>query len=317
MNDKRRAGGASIGIGAVLVALGVLFLLEQLFGFQLGQWLWSLFIIIPGLFCFVGMVLGGKSAGPLAIPGSIITTVGLLLFYQNTFDHFESWAYAWALIPIAVGIGLMINGAWSDHPTLVQNGRRLAGIGLVLFLVGFFFFELVLNIGRWASGLVAPLLLITAGIYLLLRRVSPAGRPTTAPEAVTAAPDEVALPVSSLSAAAPLAPAAAEPVGLPRLRHPMSTGTGVRWRRINKAVQCRSSSTTSGSCSIATGARTAAADPIREHRLVGVPPGRAGALRAALPRRRTGLPGHRPVGSGGGLAAQLVGRRRGGGGCAA
>jgi len=38
MNDKSRAGGASIGIGAVLVALGILFLLEQFFDFRLGQW---------------------------------------------------------------------------------------------------------------------------------------------------------------------------------------------------------------------------------------------------------------------------------------
>jgi hypothetical protein len=86
----------------VLVALGTLFLLEQFFDFQLGQWLWPLFIIIPGLLFFVGMLLGGKSAGPLAIPGSIVTTVGLLLLYQNTFNHFESWAYTWALMPVAV-----------------------------------------------------------------------------------------------------------------------------------------------------------------------------------------------------------------------
>jgi hypothetical protein len=215
MNDKGRAGGASIGIGAVLVALGVLFLLEQLFDFQLGQWLWPLVIIIPGLLFFVGMVFGGKSAGPLAIPGSIVTTVGLLLLYQNTFNHFESWAYAWALIPIAVGIGLMINGAWSELPPLVHSGRHLAGIGLVLFLVGFFIFELVLNIGGMDSGLVAPMLLIAGGIYLLLRRVSPAARSVVAPEAVAAAPDEVAVPVSGLSAAAPLAPAAAASVELP------------------------------------------------------------------------------------------------------
>src|SRR4029079_19342211 len=130
---------------AVLVGLGILFLLVQLFDFQFGQWLWPLIIIIPGLFCFVGMVLGGKPAGPLAIPGSIVTTIGLLLFYQNTFNHFESWAYAWALIPFAVCIGLVINGTWSEQPALVHNGRRLAGTGLVLFLVGFVFFELVLN----------------------------------------------------------------------------------------------------------------------------------------------------------------------------
>jgi hypothetical protein len=215
MNDKTRSGGASMGVGLVLVALGVLFLLEQLFGFQLGQWLWPLFIIIPSVLFFVGMLLGGKSAGPLAIPGTIVTTVGLLLFYQNTFNHFESWAYAWALIPIAVGIGLMINGAWSGLPALVQNGRRVAGIGLVLFLVGFFFFELVLNIGGMASGIVVPLLLIGAGVALLLRRLSPAAGPNAAPAAVTAPQAEPAEQVSSPIWSAPATPAEAETIEVP------------------------------------------------------------------------------------------------------
>jgi hypothetical protein len=213
MNDNTR-GSASIGIGAVLVAFGALFLIEQLFDFQLGQWLWPLFIIIPGLLCFLGMVLGGKSAGPLAIPGSIVTTIGLLLLYQNTFNHFESWAYAWALIPIAVGVGLMINGTWSDQPALIQNGRRLAGIGLVLFLVGFFFFELVLNIGGMASGIVAPLLLIAAGIALLLRRTRSGVHPGAVSAAVTAPQAEPAEPMSSPSLVASPAPAEAEPVEL-------------------------------------------------------------------------------------------------------
>jgi len=213
MNDNTR-GSARLGLGAVLVAFGILFLLQQLFDFQLGQWLWPFFIIIPGLLCFVGMVRGGKSAGPLAIPGSIVTTVGLLLLYQNAFNHFESWAYAWALIPIAVGVGLMINGTWSDHPALVQNGRRLAGIGLVLFLVGFVFFELVLNIGGMASGIVAPVLLILAGIYLLLRRTSSGVHPGAVSAAVTAPQAEPAEPMPSPSLVAPPAPAEAEPVEL-------------------------------------------------------------------------------------------------------
>jgi hypothetical protein len=200
----------------VLVGLGFLFLLVQLFDFQFGQWLWPLFIILPGLFCFVGMLLGGKSAGPLAIPGSIVTTVGLLLFYQNTFNHFESWAYAWALIPLAVGIGLMINGSWSEQPALVHNGRRLAGIGVVLFLVGFVFFELVLNIGNMVSGIVAPLLLIIAGIYLLLRRVRRTTRPVAVAESVpAAAPAEVAAQLSSPIIVARPALAEAETVEQP------------------------------------------------------------------------------------------------------
>ena len=53
--------------------------------------------------------------------GMEVVYIGLLLFYQNTFNHFESWAYAWALIPFAVGIGLVINGTWSEQPARRQT----------------------------------------------------------------------------------------------------------------------------------------------------------------------------------------------------
>jgi hypothetical protein len=197
-------------MGTVLIMLGVLLLLEPLFGFRLGAWLWPFFIIIPGMLFFVGMLIGGASAGPLAIPGSIVTTVGLLLFYQNTVNHFESWAYAWALIPAAVGIGVMIDGAWSQQPALIQNGRRVAAIGLGLFLAGFCLFELALNRSRMAGGIVVPLLVIAAGIYVLLRRARPAAQPTPGPAAITAPPIEPAAHVSSPSGSAPAAPAETE-----------------------------------------------------------------------------------------------------------
>jgi hypothetical protein len=214
MDDRVRFGDARIGMGVVLIALGILFLVQQFFGLELGQWTWPFFIIIPGLLCFVGMALGGKSAGPLAIPGSIVTIIGLLLLYQNTFNHFESWAYAWALIPMAFGSGLMINGAWSEQPALVQSGRQLVGIGLVLFLVGFFFFELVLNIGGMSRSIVASLVLIAAGIALLLRRISPPARPIAASEIITAPQAEPAEQPASPIESVPAAPAEGELVEL-------------------------------------------------------------------------------------------------------
>jgi hypothetical protein len=202
MNRSDTRGGASIGLGVVLVALGALFLLEQFFDFGFGHWLWPFFVLVPGLLFFVGMLLGGKSAGGLAIPGTIVTTIGLLLLYQNTFNHFESWAYAWALIPLAVGAGMIIQGIWSERPAAVENGRRVAGIGLALFLIGFVFFELVLNIGGFGGGILAPLLLIGGGLYLLWRNL-----------AARAAPVASIRPAGET--APPPAPPAAEPRGVP------------------------------------------------------------------------------------------------------
>jgi len=170
-NNSPARGGLITGI--LLVGLGALFLLGQIFGFSLwAGFLWPLGIIVPGVLFFVGMVLGGKSAGPLAIPGSIVTTVGLLLLYQSITNHWESWAYVWTLVfPTAVGVGLVVNGMWSGMPSLRESGMRWITAGLVLFVVGGIFFELLLNIsGGFISDVVWPALLILLGLFLLLRR---------------------------------------------------------------------------------------------------------------------------------------------------
>jgi hypothetical protein len=219
MNSNDKGSGPSLGIGIVLVALGALFLLEQVFGFQLGPWLWPFFIVIPGLLFFVGMLFGGKSASPLAIPGSIVTMVGLILLYQNTFNHFESWAYAWALIPVAVGIGMLIQGTWSDRPVVVQQGRRVMSVGLVLLAIGFVFFELVLNIGGGiAGGIVGPLLLIAGGLALLWRNV--------ARRASLSSP--VATPVEALPVAAAAADVAVTQVAQQTTPTPRAADEGAR-----------------------------------------------------------------------------------------
>jgi hypothetical protein len=172
MVSKHSRGRTNLLIGVMLVGLGVLFMLGQVFRINLWQFLWPFFIIVPGVLFFVGMVLGGKPAGPLAIPGSIVTMVGVLLLYQSVTGHWESWAYAWALIfPTAVGIGLVINGGWSDVDRLVGIGMKWVTVGLAIFLIAGLFFELVLNISRGFIGdVIWPAMLIGVGAFLLIRR---------------------------------------------------------------------------------------------------------------------------------------------------
>jgi len=165
-------GGASLILGTGLIGLGVLLLLGEFVEIDLGHYLWPFFIIVPGLLFFAGMLAGGKSASGLAIPGSVITTTGLLLFYQNTTGHWESWSYAWALFPTAVGVGMIIQGLWGDQPKIAREGTRLARVGITLFIVFGVFFELVLNVsGFWTAGQwLWPILLIAAGVFLIARR---------------------------------------------------------------------------------------------------------------------------------------------------
>jgi hypothetical protein len=79
---------------------------------------------------------------------------GLILLYQNTADHFESWAYAWALVlPTSTGLGRMIYGSLNGKKEMVVTGGRSALIGVALFVVGAFFFELVVGISGLGLGL--------------------------------------------------------------------------------------------------------------------------------------------------------------------
>ncbi len=173
-NDRGNRGldSAVVVLGGLLIVLGVLFLLGQLFEVTLGQFGWPFFIIVPGVLLFIFALSTGPGAGELlASIGSVITMVGLLLLYQNTTDHWESWAYAWALvIPMSVGLAHIIYGSLKGRRPLVTTGVRLATLGIGLFLAGAVFFEAVIGISgvRW-SGIGWPLVLIGVGLVLLLR----------------------------------------------------------------------------------------------------------------------------------------------------
>jgi hypothetical protein len=170
---RTRQGSASNGLGVVLVILGILFLLDQVLGMSIWTVAWPYGIVVIGLAFFAAMLIGGKSLSGLAIPGSVVTTVGLILAYQDAFDRYETWSYAWSLIVIAVGFGLLVKGFWTDDAKSFQAGLRIAGIGAVLFVAFAAFFELVIgfsgiNLG-FASRWFWPVVMIALGGLLLLR----------------------------------------------------------------------------------------------------------------------------------------------------
>lgn len=153
--------------GAVLVLLGLVLLIDPVTGRNPWTVIWPFCVLVPGLAFFLVTLGGGRTAAPLAIPASILTTLGLILFYQNTFGYFRSWAYTWALVaPGAVGVGLLLMGQWGGHETVRRVGAYLAAAGLGLFVVLAAIFE----VGVFRSSLAArvgwPLVLIALGIAI-------------------------------------------------------------------------------------------------------------------------------------------------------
>jgi len=171
MSSQRNAG-ALVG-GGLLIIFGLLALAGQLFrGFNFWNTFWPFFIIGFGLLFFVGMIAGGRSVSGLAIPGSIFTAIGLMLFYQNITNHWESWAYGWTVILMAVGVGIFIMGLWGQNLSQRAAGLRVLRIGLVLFIIFGAFFELIFTAGGpfGLRSIVFPAALILLGIYLVVTR---------------------------------------------------------------------------------------------------------------------------------------------------
>lgn len=175
----RNVGVLAVGLG--LIALGILFLLGTIFRIDIWGALWPFFIIVPGLLFFIAMVSIGKPGAPLAVPGSIVTMVGLILFFQNVTGLWSTWAYAWTLIfPTSVGIGIAIAGLWSDDTRAVRGGAAMAGVGLAIFVFFALFFEVILNLNGLRSGpigqMLIPVLVIGAGVGLLVFALRPKRR---------------------------------------------------------------------------------------------------------------------------------------------
>lgn len=174
MKEESRSGSGNLVVGLLLILLGGAFLADQYLDLNLGRFGWPFYIILPGVAIYLASLALPEEPGKgLGAAGSIITMVGLILFYQNTFNHFESWAYAWVLVaPTSLGLGWIGHGLVRRNKLLLQLGLRLATTGVVIFLVAAIFFELVIGIGgfrrQWADN-VWPALLILVGLFLLVR----------------------------------------------------------------------------------------------------------------------------------------------------
>jgi hypothetical protein len=161
METSRRSG--LVG-GLILILVGGAFLAAQ-FVPGLREWFraadsWPLIVIgVGGLMLVLAVAL---STPPLAVPGCIVGGIGCLLFYQNATGNWESWAYAWTLIPGFVGFGVML-------AALMQGQSRkgiTAGLWLMLIsLLGFFVFGSFMGLGRFSP--YWPVLLVLGGLLIL------------------------------------------------------------------------------------------------------------------------------------------------------
>jgi hypothetical protein len=181
---ERRGGASGTAVlGAILIAVGIIYLAGQLLDLRIGAELWPLYILGAGV-VLLGLGLTQPHGVGLAIAGSIVGLVGLVLFYQEWADHYESWAYAWALVaPGGSGLGMLLHGTRFRNGRVARDGFWQVATGLAIFVVGFVFFEGVIGLSgdRWdLPDWFMPALIIALGVAVLLRALT-SGRAEVGP----------------------------------------------------------------------------------------------------------------------------------------
>lgn len=154
---------SQLAIGALLIVLGAWFLALRLLpglGF-LDQWPMIVISIGVGLLVF-GLLVG---AAPMAVPACIVMGIGGVLAWQNATGAWESWAFAWTLIPGFVGIGILLTGLLEgDLRSKIGPGGWLILISVVMFAI----FGSFLGAGGFL-GPYWPALLVLVGLILLIQ----------------------------------------------------------------------------------------------------------------------------------------------------
>jgi len=160
-----RTNRSRIGIGVVLVLIGAWLLAAQfvpaLRAWTLNEVTWPLAVIGVGvLLAVVGLVTWSPG---LLVPACIVGGLGGLLYWQNTTGNWESWAYAWTLIPGFVGVGVFLSELLTGKVRQAVSG---GGVLIIISLVMFLIFSSFLG-GPSILGAYWPVLLILLGLILL------------------------------------------------------------------------------------------------------------------------------------------------------
>jgi hypothetical protein len=169
----RRSTPPGLVAGVILVIIGAALLVSRFVDLSFGGVTWPLWIVVPGVAMLVGSFFTPPRGGlGLAVPGTIITIVGLVLWVQEVYGLYSTWAYAWALVaPTGPGLAMLLYGLVHRDGELVGDGFRTTLVGLGLFLGFALFFEGVIGLsGAPIPNLdqLAPYGIIGLGLLLVV-----------------------------------------------------------------------------------------------------------------------------------------------------
>lgn len=148
--------------GIFLIAIGVILLVDKTLNIGIFDSinLWPFFILIPGLIFELSYFISGRNPG-LLVPGGILTTIGLLFFFE-TFTNWNFSQYTWPVYPLSVSLGLF---------QLYLFGGRESGLLIPVFILGavsiIAFISIVSSVFDFT--LVFAVFAILIGFYILYK----------------------------------------------------------------------------------------------------------------------------------------------------
>lgn len=157
---------SNIVFGILLVLVGGYLLAAQFLPalkfWELIQIPWPAWLIAVAVGLLVIGLLTGNAE--MAVPATILTGIGGILWYQDMTGDWISWGYMWALIPGFVGVGVLLAGLFSGQfRARLRRGIWLIVISLVLFTIFGLLFRSNMIATYW------PVALIAIGALMLLQ----------------------------------------------------------------------------------------------------------------------------------------------------
>lgn len=148
--------------GILLIAAGLILIADKVFSIGLFNPAnsWPIFILAPGLIFELSFFVSGRNPG-LLVPGGILTTLGLLFF----FECLTNWTfseYTWPIYPLSVAIGLFQLYLFDGRPSgLLVPVFILTAVSIVSFIS--------MLSSTFDFTLIFAVFAILAGFYILYK----------------------------------------------------------------------------------------------------------------------------------------------------
>lgn len=151
--------------GVLLVLVGAVLMANVYTRFMIldMEYLWPLFVLIPGLWFEYRYFAYRRDPG-LLVPGGILLTIGCLFIFE-TITGWQFSEYTWPMYLVAVAFGLFQLYLATGRPGgLLVPVFILGGVALVAFA------SMLYGSMQSVMGFIVPAAMVILGLYLLFRR---------------------------------------------------------------------------------------------------------------------------------------------------